>query len=405
MHVAGHARKSFLIVLLLFIAFVVGCRAVSAWSWDASFRYVIPAYGTSVGFNDTVYLSGLWDSNNFTQASFYDVYLSTSDAPLSVLRVECEYANVTFTVLNHNLQTCFDVYVFPSQTGSVNVSASSQPLSVTIGGVMRLVGDEWTFDSGFVRLTVPYSQPVISVVLDWNVSPPSTASVTFLHNRDGYFYVNGLVVANGTVLSCSAGSVLSLAAVPFSSSFSLSDFIWTGGSSNVSPCNYTVSGDDSVWLYFTESAGSGGGGGGTGSVGVNVLDNYVSVVHGSSVSFQLTVTWDGTGNLTVVSVHGAGDYADWFSVVDALPLDLAGGTGKIGMMVSPAFSVSPDEYGVAVAVQVRSGSNLYVKGCTVHVTVTGGQQGLGLIPEVMVFILLGVTVVAGFYGFIARRRR
>jgi hypothetical protein len=267
------------------------------------------------------------------------------------------------------------------------------------------VGDGWTYDSGFVRLTVPSSQPVVSVVLDWNASPPSTSSITFLHNRDGYFYVNGLLVANGTVLSCSVGAVLSLAAVPASSLFSLSDFIWTGGSSHTSPCNYTVVGDDSVWLYFTESAGGGGGGGGSSSVGITVLDNYVSVVHGSSVTFDLTVAWDGTGNLTIVSVAGTGSYGDWLSVADSLPLEVAGGSGKIVMVVSPAFTVLPDEYAVPVTVQVRSGTNLYGKGATVHVTVTGGQQGLGLIPEVMVFVLLAVTVVAGFYGFIARRRR
>ena len=80
--------------------------------------------------------------------------------------------------------------------------------------------------------------------------------VTFYLNDGGKFYVNATDTANSTSTEYENETVLVLMAVPASSSYIFVSFNWTASSSSSNPHEYTVLGNDTIWLLFDGAGGA-----------------------------------------------------------------------------------------------------------------------------------------------------
>jgi hypothetical protein len=79
---------------------------------------------------------------------------------------------------------------------------------------------------------------------------PTPAFVSFYHNSDGSFLVNGTLKMNGSSTEYYVGEVLNLAAFPSSRDYHFSNFTWDTGSSTSNPHLLTVKSNLTIWAYF-----------------------------------------------------------------------------------------------------------------------------------------------------------
>lgn len=233
----------------------------------------------------------------------------------------------------------------------------------------------------------------------------STALIVFRQGGGGLLYVNGLLAADNATLNCSLGSTLSLAAVA-NSGYSFAAFVWTGSYGVTSPQDYVVSGNDTVWSYFsvvTVPSGSSGSSGGSSSASpiVHVEDAYVSVDQGSSASFTLRVSWSGGGSLTVTGVMAGGNFSGWIIPVDVLPKADSSGVLVLNVKCTVPLSTLPTQYSVPVSATVSTASGGAIGFGTVYVTVSSGT-GLTLLEEAMTVAFILISFIVGVYGFVRR---
>jgi hypothetical protein len=234
-------------------------------------------------------------------------------------------------------------------------------------------------------------------------SPPpgSFAALTFHVTVGGLLYVNGGLVADNSTLNCTMGATLSLATVALAG-YSFNVILWTNGSSASSPASLTVTAADSVYVYFTALPGgtvSSGGPTSPGSPQAAVGNSYVTVSQGGSEDFQITVSWQGGGTLTVTSVSAI----KWISLSDTLPKNGSSGTLTVTLRCAPELNATLGQTPIllSVGIQSTSGGVSLVPG-TVYVTVTAGGVQMSMLEIVMIVIMTLISFGVLVYGFVVK---
>ena len=77
-----------------------------------------------------------------------------------------------------------------------------------------------------------------------------TIFVTWTFNDGGNFYMNFTMLSNSSMIEYDNGTLFTLMAVSFNSSYLFLSFNWTGGSSVINLYNLTLYGNNTVWCYF-----------------------------------------------------------------------------------------------------------------------------------------------------------
>ena len=115
---------------------------------------------------------------------------------------------------------------------------------------------QYVYGGQSVGLSIP-SQPISCWLENLDLQEEEEAIlVTFYLNDGGKFYVNATDMANSTSTEYENETMLVLMAVPANFSYIFVSFNWTASSSISNPHEYTVLGNDTIWLLF-DGAGAG----------------------------------------------------------------------------------------------------------------------------------------------------
>ena len=82
------------------------------------------------------------------------------------------------------------------------------------------------------------------------------AYLTYYYTTGGSFYVEWSPIVNGTEYGYVDGRTITFGALA-SSTYAYVSFNWTGSSTTDNPYDYTLDGNDTIWLYFVVSGGGG----------------------------------------------------------------------------------------------------------------------------------------------------
>ena len=142
---------------------------------------------------------------------------------------------------------------------------SSPDIKTVIQEIISRVG--WESGNSLSIITNDIQSSVSSSSVDYAGEPTKAAKlevtweeetvfVTFYLNDGGKFYVNAADTANSTSTEYANETVLVLMAVPASSSYIFVSFNWIASSSSSNPHEYTVLGNDTIWLLFDGAGGA-----------------------------------------------------------------------------------------------------------------------------------------------------
>lgn len=239
-------------------------------------------------------------------------------------------------------------------------------------------------------------------------------TLTFYFNIGGEFRVDNATITNGTQNTYVNGTVIELCAVTENESYVFKNFTWNGNSHTTNPYDLSVTSDLTVWCYFVDPPAWKVGG----------QEHIADLVQALSSTWQTAVQW--TSN--VVGTF-ATSISQSISLSTDFIVDVTQGFGTTwdvlmqwdGNVLSSLSLSTSWEIVIESVFNVLSSVSLIgswsvdlIQGTqrVVDLTITIVTQwtvdvvgGIATAPLLLVWIILGVVTMVGFFAFVFWRNR
>jgi hypothetical protein len=162
--------------------------------------------------------------------------------------------------------------------------------------------------------------------------------------------------------------------------------------------------------WKTSTGGSTGGTSTFGKLDLMVDDARLSLVKGSTATFNLTIRWSGINDITISRVTITEEYVTWFSLFETLPKQASKGSETEGITViqvkiSVPWQITLGQHTIPVTVSATQEGGITIeKSGVIYLSVTSGAVGVAGIPEYMTYLFLFAVVGLASYAFIKKKR-
>ena len=163
--------------------------------------------------------------------------------------------------------------------------------------------------------------------------------------------------------------------------------------------------------WQTVTGGTTGGVSSFGRLDLTILDVRLNLAKGSTQTFDLTISWSGVNDITIIKVTITEEYVLWFSLTETLPKQASKigaepeGTITIQMKVSVPWQITLGQHTISVTVSASQDGGITIeKSGVIYLTVTSGAPSVAGIPEIMTYLFLFAVVGLSGYAFIKKKR-